>query len=368
MIIFSGIRYAVADRQGRPVQEPALSSLENIETEVVACPQNPSRMDGVLGSMHSGEESSEDCLRLGVSTPALDGRRPVLVWIHGGAFVTGSGLYGRYGASELARRGDIVVVSINYRLGALGFLYDPDNDVVNLGLEDQVCALRWIKTNIAIFGGDPANITVFGQSAGAYSVLCHIAGLREPLFRRAVIASAPFLSVPARRMRAVTSRFLSSLGGDMENATIGRILEAQREVERKSGGMPFAPVCPYLASPRQIMPGLDAVALWCQQDDARVFVRGKLLSVIGTWLIFKRPMMRYAGRLERSGIRVSTRIFLWRHADGPFGACHCLELPLIFGGWDLWKDAPFLSGVTREEFLENSSDLQEDLCRFVRSE
>ncbi|MFX0093311.1 MAG: carboxylesterase/lipase family protein [Candidatus Hodarchaeota archaeon] len=115
-------------------------------------------------------KESEDCLFLNIYTPNADGKkRPVMVYIHGGGFSIGTGSRGRLYGGNLAKHGEMVVVTIQYRLGVLGFLY-IDNISPNLGLQDQLCALRWIKNNISVFGGDPDNITIFGQSAGGASV------------------------------------------------------------------------------------------------------------------------------------------------------------------------------------------------------
>jgi para-nitrobenzyl esterase len=120
---------------------------------------------------------SEDCLYLNVYTPAADGaRRPVLFWIHGGAFSAGAGGELLYDGARLVERGDIVVVTINYRLGALGFSYWSEAErarlgvTCNAGILDQLAALRWVQDNIAAFGGDPSAVTIAGESAGAYSV------------------------------------------------------------------------------------------------------------------------------------------------------------------------------------------------------
>jgi len=115
----------------------------------------------------------DDCLSLNVWTPGLDqGRRPVLVWIHGGGFLVGSGSTVVYEGQALAERGDVVVVTINYRLGAMGFCHlgtvlgGEFAETTNLGVRDQIAALEWVRDNIERFGGDPNNVTVFGQSAG----------------------------------------------------------------------------------------------------------------------------------------------------------------------------------------------------------
>ncbi len=142
-----------------------------------------------------GKQSDEDCLNLNVWTPSMTGQpRAVMVWIHGGAFTGGSGKI--YNARWLVTRGDIIVVTINYRLGTLGFLahpaLGPPGGVGNYGLQDQQAALRWVRDNIANFGGDPDRVTIAGESAGGMSVCDHlVAPGSEGLFRAAIIQSAP---------------------------------------------------------------------------------------------------------------------------------------------------------------------------------
>jgi para-nitrobenzyl esterase len=143
-------------------------------------------------------ESSEDCLSLNIWTPRLDdAMRPVMVWIHGGGFTTGGAGSLLYRGDRLATIGDVVVVTINYRLGALGFLAHPsltdqNGGFANWGLLDQLAALSWVKENIANFGGDPKNVTVFGESAGGMSISALLsADAAKGLFQRAVIQSGP---------------------------------------------------------------------------------------------------------------------------------------------------------------------------------
>ena len=117
-------------------------------------------------------ETNEDCLYLNIWTPATDdAKRPVMVWIHGGGNTVGAGSQPRVNGERLARIGDVVVVTVNYRLGALGFLHAPELGATgNEALLDQVAALRWVRAEITAFGGDPANVTVFGQSAGGFDI------------------------------------------------------------------------------------------------------------------------------------------------------------------------------------------------------
>jgi len=146
---------------------------------------------------------SEDCLTLNIWTRRIPENptvvpgagRPVMVWIHGGGFTSGSGSVFLYRGDHLVRNGDVVVVTINYRLGALGFLGhrglgDPDGFIGNWGLHDQVAALAWVRDHIALFGGDAGNVTLFGESAGAFSVAALMsAPAAAGLFRRAIVQS-----------------------------------------------------------------------------------------------------------------------------------------------------------------------------------
>ncbi len=158
------------------------------------CPQAPTQLETLMGLTVG--EPSEDCLYLNVWTPACDGaKRPVMVWFHGGAFVIGAGSQGVYNGKHLAAR-DVVVVTVNYRLGAFGFLNLQDATdgrapgTGSEGLADQIMALSWVRANIASFGGDPGNVTIFGESAGAMSVSSLLAA--EPargLFHKAIAQS-----------------------------------------------------------------------------------------------------------------------------------------------------------------------------------
>jgi para-nitrobenzyl esterase len=157
----------------------------------------PQCMQDTGPNPHVGKPTSENCLTLNVWTPARGrgaDKRPVMVWIHGGGFVTGSSDI--YHSRSLAAKGHIIVVTINYRLGALGFLAHPSLGLPgylgNYGLADQQAALRWVRDHIADFGGDPRKVTIAGESAGGMSVCDHlVAPGSAGLFRAAIIQSAP---------------------------------------------------------------------------------------------------------------------------------------------------------------------------------
>jgi para-nitrobenzyl esterase len=219
---------------------------------------------------------SEDCLYLNVWTPALDGPpRPVLVFVHGGAFLVGSGSLALYRGARLAERGDVVVVTINYRLGALGSLalreLLPGGDSVeaNLGLRDIAAALRWVREHIDAFGGDPGCVTVFGNSAGAMSLGALLAApAGKGLFRRAVLQSgaAQHVATPSQA-QAVAEHFLAELGeagrsvSALRAAPLETLLAAQARttlaLSAQLGGLPWQPSVDRDFLPE---PALDAIA------------------------------------------------------------------------------------------------------------
>lgn len=199
---------------------------------------------GGLGMFGPGElPTDEDCLTLNVWSPGLDDtRRPVMVWIHGGAFRLGTAGAPMYDGRRLAERGDVVVVSANYRLGLLGFLASPELGAANLGLLDQVAALRWVQREIERFGGDPDRVTVFGESAGAKSVECLLAmPAARGLFHRAILQSTYATSLDlepvAARTREIAAR-MDIPADDLERlrtADLDALLGAEAEVLAAAG-------------------------------------------------------------------------------------------------------------------------------------
>jgi para-nitrobenzyl esterase len=197
----------------------------------------------------SGPES-EDCLYLNVYTPAADGaRRPVLFWIHGGGFSHGSGSQPSYNGGPLVERGDVVVVSINYRLGALGYLYLGDHGgerwgaATNAGQLDQIAALRWVHDNIAAFGGDPGQVTIFGESAGGVAVSTLLAMPdAQGLFGKAIAQSGTANRLGNTDTAAETSaRYLKALG--IEDADPHKLQSAPVEALLRAQG-PRGPLSP----------------------------------------------------------------------------------------------------------------------------
>jgi para-nitrobenzyl esterase len=188
-----------------------------------------------------GLPDSEDCLVLNVWTPACDGgRRPVMVWLHGGAFRVGSGSHPVTDGARLSARGDVVVVSVNHRLNVFGHLFLDDvpgigvADTANVGLRDIVLALAWVRDNVAAFGGDPTNVTIFGQSGGGRKVCCLTAmPAAAGLFHKAIVQSGPHpRGIPRDRAARFADGFLRHLGvtedalGALQRMGPARLLDA----------------------------------------------------------------------------------------------------------------------------------------------
>jgi para-nitrobenzyl esterase len=189
-------------------------------------PQSPmqvkrrAEMDGILGPLDTTPET-EDCLTLHVWTPGLAGKRPVMVWLHGGAFAYGSGNRAVTDGANLARRGDVVVVSVNHRLNICGYLHLEDiggerlGGSGNVGSLDMVAALEWVRDNIAPFGGDAGNVTIFGESGGGGKVSALLVmPAAQGLFHRAVIQSGAAVRFTTReRANALADAVVRQLGG-----------------------------------------------------------------------------------------------------------------------------------------------------------
>ena len=245
--VFRGIPYAAPPvgelRFRAPQPHPGW---EGVRAAREFGPIAPQHANAALDQMMGGipQTQSEDCLFLNIWTPALDAqRRPVMLWIHGGGLTIGSGSETYYTGAQLASR-EVVLVTINYRLGALGFLHAPALGASNFGLRDQVAALQWVRENIANFGGDPGNVTIFGESAGGLSVASLMASPRtDGLFQRAIVQSggvrrhAP--AAEAVRSGEQLIGYLNANPADADSlraADLAAILEAQARQESEAAG------------------------------------------------------------------------------------------------------------------------------------
>jgi len=323
LLVFKGIPFAAppvgALRWGAPEKAESWTGVRDARRFGAVAHQNRVQLSALSAMVIDGEQS-EDCLSLNVWTPALDCKqRPVMVWIHGGGFTIGSSSQALYDGSVLARRGDVVLVTVNYRLGPLGFirLTDVTNGKIpssgNEGMLDQVAALEWVRDNIAEFGGDPGNVTIFGESAGGMSVGTLLAmPAARGLFHKAIPQSgACHTGAPVARANRTAERVLSKLGvnaGDtaaIRALTPAQLLTGTMLADGKTPdpelGMAYQPVIDGTFVPR---PAIEMVA-----DGSASGVAVMVGSTLEEWKLFAL-MDASLHTLDRAGLgaRISRRL------------------------------------------------------------
>ena len=348
---------------------------------------------GLVPGMGVGEQS-EDCLTLNVWAPHDgDGSLPVMLWLHGGAFTIGGSSLPTYDGRLLATEQRVVVVSCNYRLGALGWLSGVDGVTPNCGLLDQLLALEWVRDHVSAFGGDPGNVTVFGESAGAGSVLHLLASPRASGLVHKAIAQSPGAgqTLTPETAATVSAALVSELDGvDLATVPVEQLLGAQQRVADALvmvvGAMPFhpavdgttvpaAPLDPGALAPVPLLAGSTSEEMRLFADPAfeafdhatLVMVLEPLLSAeahrplgteavgavvssyqevcangadvfaaVATDQVMRLPL---ADLLDRHAAVAPTFAydFRWRATGAPrdVGACHAADLPFTFGTFDV---------------------------------
>ncbi|MEV5575844.1 carboxylesterase family protein [Spirillospora sp. NPDC052269] len=354
--LFAGVPYAAPVRRFAPPEPPVpWDGVREARTFGPPAAQRPGRMAWVPGLEIDPETGRENRLTLNVWTPAgpaASGGRPVLVFLHGGAFVFGSGSQPMYRGTVLARDHGLVVVTVNYRLGVLGFGYD-DEIPANLGLRDQVAALEWVRANIAAFGGDPGRITLAGHSAGGMSVLALMAApSARGLFHRAAVMSAlPYGFATETRARALTTAFRRALGrAQPRSAPLRAVLAAEGEAVRSlpavEGVLPVAPVVDGSFLPRHPMdavrsgavPGVPLLVT-TTAEEMRLFaaIDPSTLSAADarTELVWRRPADELARWHAAHGGEVHRATFTHPsphvHNGVRLGSAHLVDVPFHLG-------------------------------------
>jgi para-nitrobenzyl esterase len=424
---FCGLPYAApaggANRFRPPLPPARWSSVRDATIAAAICPQAPARLRFAMGDAVARQD--EDCLTVTVWTPAADNAgRPVLVWLHGGAYVSGGGALEWYSGARLAREGDLVVVGVNYRLGSLGYLYHPGFSAGNLGLLDQQAALQWVRDNIAAFGGDAGKVTVWGQSAGGQSAAFLLMRPQSRgLFQRAILQSPP-LGAPPRRpadAAAAAEDLVRELGIEQSGAVLERLqqvpvatlLAAQAAVAgRLAAGtardgrplLPFTPVADGTILPasadhdaalRQAAGLVDVLAGSTREEMAIFFAINPAVQnldrapiptseierlqarrpaaspsqifcdYVGERIFINRTRA-WAADAAASGRRAFVYQFDWTSPQQGLEACHCLDLPFTFGTREAFATAPMLDGADSHEIDALSSVMRASWIAFAR--
>ncbi len=398
----TGIRYARADRFSPPQPEPPATAPILAGEPGPACPQAPVPMlDVVLARPMRGMTYDEHCQRLSVTLPAdagPEGLLPVMVWVHGGSYTSGAGDAPIYDARALVTEQRVVVVHVTYRLGLFGFLGSSDGRPANLGLLDLVEALRWVRRNIAGFGGDPNRVTLFGQSAGGDAIahLMLAEGTRG-LFRRAIIQSPP---LGIARGRARMSAAMAEAAAEIEaSATAAEVVAAETGVAARAApfrllaAMPFGTQYGHPPLPAEddldeawsaVAPHVDLLIGWTSREVALFAPEHPLLSrispvpVVGpavresavallTRRVHSSAIRSFARRHARAGGRASTYVLSWGAPGNPYAGAHTVELPLLFGDEDTWRGATIIEGAPWSEVDRQGRVLRRLWADFART-
>lgn len=398
----TGIRYARATRFQPPTPEPASTTSIQATEWAPACAQadHPFGM-GLMKSSVRTLATTEDCLRLSITLPdsiAPGDRRPVMVWIHGGSYVFGAGDAAIYDARALVEEQNVIIVSVTYRLGLLGFLGGAGGRAANVGLLDIIEALRWVQANIAAFGGDADNVTVFGQSAGG-DAIAHlmIADGAQDLFRRAIIQSAPLgISLGRRKMSEAMMKIAAQVAHD---ASTDDVIAAQASVVTASQGfgwpasMPFGTQYGHHPLPPEehvdsawsrCASRFDVLIGWTAEEGSFFIplmeplknlttvpvlgsaVRRLVVSTI-TRKVYASAADRFAKRHAQAGGRAYTYKIHWGSKTNQLGATHAIDLPLLFGDEQIWQDADLIAGLEWPEVHASAQKVRALWASFAKT-
>lgn len=412
---YRGIPYAAAERFGPPLDPAPWTGVRDGSRPGPSAWQSTSPAPRDLIDLAVAAES-EDCLSVDVWTPATapGDRLAVLVFIHGGAWLTGSGSLAAYDGARLAARG-VVVVNINYRLGIFGWLRAPSLGTSgNEGLADQIAALTWVQREIAAFGGDPTNVTVFGESAGAGSIAAHLAaGRGGSLFARAILQSGAHdlcqSVAEAERQTATMAEALAarSLGwDDLRRLPAAELIALQQDALPRRAGMWFRPVSDGGLAPADLGAALAGGAaagvpvlagsnreeigfFWGRDPALDTVAEESLPALVAAWTDRGSELAAaYRAARARRGATTDTRavavaiasdgmfrrgvielaeaqvrhasahvyLFDWRSPlyDGLVGAAHVLDLPFVFGTHRSPQCAPFVGDAPEADALSDA--------------
>ena len=392
------IRYARSERYKLPVLLDTAESY-GIAVKTPVCPQHISPLlERLIGKTDiENFQPDESSQFLTITRPEVfdEGEKlSVVIWIHGGSYEVGCGDLPTSDPSVWVKEQNIIVVAVSYRLGLFGFLGGNDHRPANLGLFDMIAALQWIRKYIADFGGDPGNITLFGQSSGG-DAIAHlmISEGVEDLFHRVIIQSAP-LGFRLKRQRMSSGFFNKTqfLNGESDVLKMVEAYQPFLPSALKFGlkaSMPFCtqygypPLCreeesldtwKKNAKKYDVLVGsnYDETAFYVKTAERGLYtyLHEKILNKIvrkTTAFIYEKPTQIFARNYKDGGgniyhYRISSSL-----KDNYIGASHCLDLPLIFENKEAWKSSGLLKNVPWEYIQENGKKLRAVWAEFAKS-
>lgn len=387
--IYHGVPYAHAQRFRAPKMVNGIEESDSYTHSYITCYQRLNKQDPSIqyGESHvvlaEDEDSplTEDCLVLTINSPYALNQQigtslPVLVYIHGGNYYAGGGERTNTQLAEFALREHAVTVTVTYRLGAFGYLYQPDSSSVNLGLQDQLTALKWVYENIYRFGGDKDNITIAGQSAGAQSVVYCLADTGRVPIKRAIVFSAPMGLTTGKCIANQRTRYIRNYaaqrGFDIWTCPADTLLAAQLAYmdshPQQWHALPFSPTA------LEQMPKYgdrvnwpEQVVVSAQAQDGSMFGPKAVWSFV-THYVFTNPAKRYVRYLQKQGVDARYHLYTWQPRGSELQAAHCAELPLILDGTDeFWIGSWIMGDVTREELQPMRDKAMDDIANYMRT-
>ncbi len=383
--VYHGIPYATAARFCEPQLVEGLDAQGDYIDNGTVCWQRQRDLDStrqwgesvVVGSKHA--PFTENCQVVTVNSPyPLDSvqqaKLPVLVYIHGGNYFAGGGERVNTQLAELALREKVVTVTVTYRLGVFGYLYQPQRNSVNLGLKDQLTALRWVNRNICRFGGNKDNITLAGQSAGAQSVVYCLADTARVAVAKAVVFSAPMGLATSAGTGKQRSRLVHKYAGDNDLWTCAPelVLDAQLQYIDKHPqawhAVPFSPVAlPQMPAYGDKVQWPQQVVVCAQKDDGSMF-GPKIAWPLITSYVFTAPAKKYVRYLQKQGVDAQYQLFTWAPHGSRLKAAHCAELPLLLDGTEeFWIGSWIMGDVTAEELAPRRDAFMQNMGNFMRT-
>lgn len=397
-----GITYAKAARFKRPVLINQLPKPFYAVEQSYASPQGSDPYFAKIFG-HDVIENltmNEQCLQLSITRPSQiqeGSNLPVMIWIHGGGYISGGGDSIGTNPSQMVIENNVLVVSVSYRLGIFGFLGGYQNIPANLGLLDIIAALKWVQKNISYFGGDKHNVTLFGQSAGG-DAIAHLMAADdvEGLFHKVIIQSAPF-GLRKGKTKLTNQMISVSMHSDL-NADSKELLKIQDKILQSAqgfglqSGMPFGVQYGFYPLPDES----EIEKVWqrrCKEyevligynkDETSVFVPvlddlKKLiqLPLIGSWLnnwiislttkyVYKHGAKLFYKRYKKAGGSIALYKLSFGSKTNGLGAAHTMELPLLFWNKEVWKDTELLKDISQAYIDQFGYQLRKMWCNFAK--